>query len=367
MKKPRIWLGIMSRRGQWELGYFRRLQRAGKRFGVIVYVFSPEGLRLSQGWTWGHRYKNGRWYKRRFPLPDLVYNRIYYGRSERGQMLKKRVQRWRRIGRPIFLNEAVPGKWKSYVALRKNEALLPYLPETHILRSRAVFRDMISRHRSVFIKPIYGMQGRGILRVTRRGGCYHVKGRDWRNHTRYWQFYQGSTVYRFIRTWLNGRRAVCQQALRLDWWNNRPLDLRILLQKDGEGIWQITGKAARVGKKNTITSNLHGGGSVLPVSKILADCCQGAGCNTEQKMKELDQLSLSVARSLEAAFGRMGELGLDIGLDHRGRFFVLECNTQPGRRVLVGLSRFDLYRLAVERPIQYARYLATRKQAGESV
>ena len=362
--RTKFWFGIMSRRGQWESGFFRMMQQLGSHRGVGVYVFSPADLHPSEGWTWGYRYRNGEWLRGRYPMPDVTYNRMFFGRGANGRMLMRVVSRWRARYHPIFINESVPGKWKSFLALKQERSLTPYLAETRLLTSQSMLREFLRQHPSVYLKSVYGMQGRGILRIDRRQNGYSVHARNWQSQLSRGYFHSTASLYGFIRRWLSGRQAICQETLRLDWWHQRPADLRILLQKDGTGEWQVTGMGARVGRLKGLTSNLHSGGVCIPADEYVKACSQVAGFDPVSKLEELYVLSIKTAKCIEKAYGRMGELGLDIGLDDRGHFFILECNTQPGRRILLGLKRMDLYRLAVERPILYAGYLHGRRDRG---
>ncbi|MCK9911909.1 YheC/YheD family protein, partial [Microbacteriaceae bacterium K1510] len=70
------------------------------------------------------------------------------------------------------------------------------------------------------------------------------------------------------------RRFIVQPYLALHTPEGAPYDVRVLVQKNGLGEWQTTGKAVRVGEKDGITSNLHGGGKAVPLSSFLAQFFQ---------------------------------------------------------------------------------------------
>lgn len=60
---------------------------------------------------------------------------------------------------------------------------------------------------------------------------------------------------------------------------------------------------------------------------------------------------------LEESCGRLGELGLDFGIDAGGRLYLLEANSKPGRTVFRLTGDRRAARLAAENPLRYARHL----------
>lgn len=55
--------------------------------------------------------------------------------------------------------------------------------------------------------------------------------------------------------------------------------------------------------------------------------------------------------------GPLGELGLDLGIDRRGRVWLIEVNAKPYRKVLDAGPKKGV-RLSFRRPMAYARHLA---------
>ncbi|WP_036724954.1 YheC/YheD family protein, partial [Paenibacillus forsythiae] len=108
----------------------------------------------------------------------------------------------------------------------------------------------------------------------------------------------------------------------------QPFDVRVLMQKDGNGRWTLGGMAVRLGPRGSLTSNLHGGGTAVHPASFLRKQYGGAAANI---LAELALASAFLPPLLEAGFGRLGELGLDFGIDPGGRIWLLEANSKPGR------------------------------------
>ena len=49
-------------------------------------------------------------------------------------------------------------------------------------------------------------------------------------------------------------------------------------------------------------------------------------------IQTIRDLSAQLPSLLEEGFGRLGELGIDFGVDTKGRVWILEVNSKPGRR-----------------------------------
>ena len=71
--------------------------------------------------------------------------------------------------------------------------------------------------------------------------------------------------------------------------NGRICDVRVLVQKDRDGAWHVTGVAVRAGAAGRVISNLHGGGRSLRLERLLkealgADEEKGAGCRRRSRI-----------------------------------------------------------------------------------
>nr|WP_231638566.1 YheC/YheD family protein [Paenibacillus sp. JCM 10914] len=108
-----------------------------------------------------------------------------------------------------------------------------------------------------------------------------------------------------------------------------------------------------------MTSNLHGGGTAYPAQPYLS---AQYGEETAMKIiKTVYDVSALLPSLLEESFGRLGELGIDFGVDPTGRVWLLEVNSKPGRQAFALAGDTRAARLAIEHPIRYARYLLLRQ------
>ncbi|WP_042201120.1 YheC/YheD family protein, partial [Paenibacillus camerounensis] len=154
---------------------------------------------------------------------------------------------------------------------------------------------------------------------------------------------------------------IMQPYLHLTSSLGQPFDVRVLMQKNGRGAWTLTGMAVRLGGHGSLTSNLHGGGTAVAVLPFLLAEFGSAGAELHD---ELAAAAALLPPLLEESFGRLGELGLDFGIDAGGRIYLLEANSKPGRTVFRLTGDRRAAKLAAENPLRYARHLLLHSPAG---
>ena len=360
-------VGIMSyrqRQGAFpfaEGAYFKGLIRAARSLSMQAFVFCPLDVdwvgRSIHGYTC--RPQTGVWVSRQYPFPDVVYDRLFPPSGPMYQAMfnaKRRLLRQRGVR---SFGRVLNGKWEVYRALGRTD--LSYsVPETYPLNVRSL-RLLLGRHKFVFVKPDVGSQGKGILKVTRTSQGLHCQGRDLNNR-------QYSVTARSLPEVVNiafhnskRRRLLAQQGLSLNHFRGSTFDVRAVVQKNESGEWQLTGSAARVGRRGSITSNLHGGGRALHTDRVIKDLFPE---EAEKIMTEIGELAVKIPAALDQQLGRFGELGLDFGVDTQGKVWLIEANSKPGRTVFLRIRERELRRNSILRPMQYAKFLAQRRNPG---
>lgn len=149
---------------------------------------------------------------------------------------------------------------------------------------------------------------------------------------------------------------IAQQGIELAKNHRRPFDLRVLVQKNRKGKWAVSGIGARVAGETSITTHVPRGGSIDDPRKLLI-----AAFGREMASRVLyraRKASLCIAKQIEQASGIMlGEMSMDLGVDHRSRIWFFEANSKP--------MKFDephIRKKSLERIIQYSIYLAKNKK-----
>ncbi|MFM1654355.1 YheC/YheD family protein [Brevibacillus sp. B_LB10_24] len=353
MGKPHI--GILTYRNGHrfqEPGYFRRLISEGQKLGATVFLFSHEDAferrRVIRGFTPSAK---GGWESKLFPWPDVVIDRCRKGSPGYRQFRRKKLF--------LYANNTYTNKWNATQLFLKDDAVQRWMPDT-VAYSPEHLRQMLKKYRLLYIKPGNGTGGRSILKLTRTAEGYTVLGRDNRLVKKTARFQTLPPLIQWLNRWVKTERIregnfMIQQGLDLSLVPGRATDIRLLIQKNELGEWDITGLGIRIGGKNSSTSNLHGGGKAVPFESLMAE--RFGPEQTKSILLECHELARQVVHTIERHFGPMMEFGLDIGVDVNGRVWLIEVNPKPGREIFKRIGRMDLYRRSIQRPLQYALHL----------
>lgn len=347
--------------------FYARLCQLGRTLGVSVYVFSPlwadTGRQTVDAFTYVP--ETAGWERKTFPLPDVIYDRTFLSRRSpsRCRMHRAAVRRLLQAKAIPYLGYGLKGKWDVLRFLRRTPELRPYLPKTERVRDWSVVGRRLAEWGSVFLKPEHGSHGKGALHVAMEeagGGC-RVLGRGMNNALVARTFRDARSLAIWLRRFAGQRPYLCQQYLALSTKSGDAYDIRSLMQKNGRGVWELTGMAVRLGRPGSVTSNLHGGGRAEEIGAFLAR--EFGMEQAERILKTLRELSERIPPALEACNGRMAELGLDLGVDRDGRVWIIEVNSKPGRSVFHQLRQEAAKRKAARQPVAYARFLLARSRS----
>ncbi|MEF2243433.1 MULTISPECIES: YheC/YheD family endospore coat-associated protein [unclassified Paenibacillus] len=333
---------------------YEKMTIAGQQLGLQVFVFTPQDVNYSKNRIHALFFnpKNKTWKRKWTSLPHAIYDRCRLQKSHRFQQLLKFRSHYRHLK---FLNKPLRNKWTVHTTLNKDEQFKPYLPVTKYVSSTSDVTNMLRKFSIVYMKPISGTGGRGILRIERlKSGLYYVQGRDQQRKIIRPRRVTLAALITFISSWnLKSTRYIAQQGIQLKLDNGRVHDYRMLVQKNDEGKWQITGCAGRVGAQGSITSNLHGGGKAVPMEKLLREWINDESSISSIK-EEAERFGVDAAQFLEKSYGSLCELAFDIAIDRNGHIWMIEVNPKPAREVFIQAGETEVYQKAITNPLKYA-------------
>ena len=337
--------------------FCRELVEGCKSQGAYVYFFTPNQLGGSMNQIAGWIYDGG-WRQAAMPIPDIVNNRLTTRKLENLIGVQQFMSDVKLRHRTKIFNEKFLDKTEVFDALKKDESLTRYLPESHLLRNYATLKMMCSRYNNVFLKPVRGSLGKGIIRLSRADSDnYHAMFAT-ASGTRKQQFSSLSKLYSTLSVKMKTVRYQVQQGLQLIEIAKRPVDFRALVQKNASGKWVITSIVARTASGQHFVSNLARGGTLSTVSAAVTKSNLQAGTGATDASKRLRLAALHIARGIETHIPyHFGELGIDLALDTHGRIWLLEVNSKPSKNENTPLSDRKI-RPSVRMMIQYSRYLS---------
>lgn len=338
-----------------EKNYYRFLQKLGNKYNLLVYVFYPNNLDWARKQVKGFNYNTSlkKWELKWFPMPDYVYDRCFYTSKQAYAKYKPYVTKIRQAEKIKFLGIGLKGKWEVHQILSGEKNLSQHLLPTAKF-STETFRQWIENF-PIVIKPLGGSHGIGVVKISKENEQYKIIGRNFANKSISAAFHQQGSLLKWVEKFIQRKNYLIQQYADLTTSSNQPYDIRILIQKNQQGEWEITGMAARLGHSSSITSNLHGGGGAKPVEVLLEK--EFGELKTAELISQLKKLAKNVPPVIEAAHGRLFEIGLDIGIDRKGNLWIIEANSKPGRQVFTLLKDTDKRRKALSQPIFYTLYL----------
>jgi hypothetical protein len=218
------------------------------------------------------------------------------------------------------MSRQLASKWLKTAALLKYPVAAVHIPQTKTFNSGNLL-NMLSHYGMVYIKPVVGGGGYGVIRVSASGGAYrytHMK--ITRSFTHFNQMYRS-----LIRVKAK-RRYLIQQGIHLATIQGRPVDYRVKVVKTERG-WVFRSMVGRLARPGLVVTNLSKGGTMLSGRRTLA--LSLPHISGKHKRREMRSLTLTCTRIMENQFPGVGQLGFDYGLDHSGKIWILEVNTRP--------------------------------------
>lgn len=339
---------------------FSDLIRTGQEMGMITYVVTVKNLKLKAPRVLGYTFRpdQNEWVQDWYPRPDVVYNRIPLREDERLPEVRRKLKSIHKHSGIQLFNRRFFNKWSLFRWLHRNPTTRKFVPDTKKLTNPSVLAGLLKRHRLLYLKPIRGKAGVGIMTVRIHAGKklpFKLRIQD----------EKGSKTFRsscLVRLWERvsryaeetGESYIAQKGIPLATANDRPFDLRVLAQKNQYGKWDVTGIGARVAGNASITTHVPRGGNIDDPEKLLT-----AIFGKEQAAAVLENVRKTVlvlARQIEISSRcRLGEMSMDLGVDHNGNVWFFEANSKPMK-----FDESEIRKLSLQRIFLYSLYLHRR-------
>jgi len=318
---------------------WRQIEQAGHECGLLTCLFCPDDVDVARqqvnGWVC-LRDQAGResWRRMLCPLPDVVYDNVYVHLSARPDV--KRARRLlQHAGVPLF-NPTLGDKAELADWLRTYTSLWAHHPDTIRLRRSSDVRAWLKRYPAIYLKPVLGSAGAGILEIRPLDACgdqYRVQAAKYGPKKQPLdRTMSGPTLERFLQKLTRRSTYILQAGCDLLHVDGCKIDLRTHLQRNRSGQWECIALIVKQGRKHSIVSNYHAGGATHEWSWLVQQARkQQVELPTKQ---ELEQLSIAIATAYARKAPLLGSLGLDLGIDTEGEVWLLDVNSRPGRNIL---------------------------------
>jgi hypothetical protein len=336
--------------------FCRELTDACRSQGAYVYFFTPSAIGSSLSTVEGWVYAKG-WQRMALPAPDVVNNRLTSRKLENDPLVQKFIKEIKHRYSAHVFNEKFLDKSEVFDALKKDVTLQKYLPESHSLQNFTMLKSMCSRYSAVFLKPVRGSLGKGIIRLSRIGSENWQASYATVSGTKRQTFTSLVKLFSSISGKMKTVRYLIQQGLQLIEIGGRPVDYRALTQKNASGKWAITSIVSRTAGTNQFVSNIARGGTLSTVRESVAKSNLPVQFRGDASSR-LQRAALDIAHGVDTHIpAHFGELGIDLALDTSGRVWLLEVNSKPSKNDNTPLHEGKI-RPSVRMMIQYARYIS---------
>ncbi|GAA4711955.1 YheC/YheD family protein [Brevibacillus fulvus] len=341
--------------------FFQKLLLAQEGKGVFYYIFNPADVdweqRKVKGWFLRPDKKgNYAWKKITTALPDVVYDRVPSRAAERQESVRQFKLRWaKHMNLPMF-NHGFFDKWGVHQLLYPNPEVNEYIPETYHAPSLRTVRLLLRKYHMIYLKPIDGSLGYGIVKVVYHPGKgYEVNYHNGSGNVKR-TFTKLELLYRHIFRSRRVSSYLAQQGISLATFRNRPFDFRVHLHKNQQNNWVISCMAAKIAGSGSVTTHVRTGGTVIPGEDLLAYLFGKQHVIVQERMAEA---AIRLATAIEQAQGvYLGELGLDMGIDRHGHVWMFEANSKPGRSIFKHARLKQADEVSRSLIVDYSCYLA---------
>jgi hypothetical protein len=339
---------------------FLDLLRTAKEEGVTAYIVSQDDLDLRAHTIKGYTYHTAKkkWVRGDCPFPNVVYNRIPYRKFEQLPEVQTLIEACLEHPDVRFFNPSFFSKWSLFEWIRDSRSTRKHIPETRKLGTFGEFARIARQHRILYLKPVKGKAGKGIMKVQHffgkkaSAGAYQLT-RQTVDGTESAAYSTVSQLYEAVKQQMDGKEYIVQQGISLARIDGRPFDLRVLVQKNAIGEWRISGVGARVAGVASITTHVPRGGSIddpVKLVKTVFGVTAGTAILSEAKAT-----ALQLAAQIEKGSGHnLGEMSMDLGVDKSGKLWFFEANSKP--------MKFDephIRKMSLRRLVRYWKYLVS--------
>ncbi|KAB3529308.1 YheC/YheD family endospore coat-associated protein [Alkaliphilus serpentinus] len=315
--------------------------------GVIV-ICAEDSINLKSGTIEGYYLSKGqkKWKEGIFPLPDAIFNHSLMNQNRISSLQKK-------IGDKVFNSYRLNlNKWETWQLLSTNSKIAPHLPYTEKYTNIAKVKGLLEKYHSLYLKPASRARGIGQMKLDKeRRGISLV---DFEKNKLFFKDYQDLSKFldRKISTNYIVQQAVHYKA------KNRHVDFRLVLQKNSDRKWGLTGLVARIAKEGSIITNAQGRDQSILGKKALKSIFGLSDEKAKSIISQMTDIVIEAVNMYEKNGYHLGDLAADIALDPNLHIWLLELQLNYGvnARTTEGLTEF--FQRVVSTPFKYAKALS---------
>lgn len=327
------------------------IRKYSELHGAVV-VFALDKVDTSSLLIEGYCYNpiDNSFQKGLFPYPSAIYRTIGLNDTWKEHFHSE-------IGDKFFNNQYF-SKWKMNEWLSVFEDINSHIPYTVMYKSSDDIFDMLGKFKDIYIKPVSGLRGHGIIKASLKNNLYtfksRVKGSNFVD-----SFDCIDTADEYIKKSLSDGKHLVQQSIQLLKYNDRVIDFRCVMQKNQSCRWVCNAIIARCGDKGSIVSNISSGGSAYRADDLFKNILRFPPQKCDYLINSMKEFALMVCNKLDDIGINCGTLGLDIGINENNELWLIEINNRdPDPTIALDINDRELYYDLKTNPLFYAKALA---------
>jgi glutathione synthase/RimK-type ligase-like ATP-grasp enzyme len=322
-----------------------------EKFGGLVIAFSTRSIDWENKIAYGMLYDptQKKWRYDSAPIPAALYRRNFHQNPERINQLIEMTNK------NLFNSHYF--KKSDLILLKDEKEICNHVPATHLLKRIDDLIEFIQDREKVILKPVSLSRGRGIFILEKNPKqddgyiLYDHQNEFIRRHL----ISDTKGLEEMLRE-LNilNKQYLYQTYIPLLKINNRPLDVRVVMQKYDIKSWKCSGIECRVAGENEVLTNIARGGEAMTLEEVVI----GSGINQSfDKINEsIINLCQKFCKLIDIKDEHYAEFGLDIGLDQKGFPWIIEANIFPSFKGFKEMD-YEMYLQIRTQPIFYAVHL----------
>jgi len=345
---PKTFSGIRSgKTGSERIAFY---QKAGQELGITPLFMSLRPIRNNV--VVGLIYRHPKFHLVRRPIPSVTHNRAMALSKSNKQIMATLATR-----STIFNRVNRFDKFYIHQLMFKDKRMRRYLPWS-VKFSREQLRKAMGNHHALYIKPTSSSVGDGIIKIQKdMNGLWNL---TWKKKDTY--LLSEDRAIAWIKKKVGKQRYMIQEAIQLAKHDGNVYDLRVSVQRGGEGKWQVTGVVGKVAAKGSHVTNVAKGGKVKRIQVLF----RGSGFHPEQMKRMVEKSSLQMVKFLSTKLPHLADVGLDIGIDERGQVKLIEMNCRDQRYSFRKANMKKTFYKTYETPLRYAKFLLLKKKRSKS-
>ena len=325
---------------------------AYSRIHGAIIVFSLDKVKKEKRLIEGYCYnsEDDSWEKGVFPYPLSIYRRTSLNERWMNHFLSA-------IGDTVFSNYSFD-KWDMHKWFSVEADLVKYLPETKIYVSKEDITSMLKKNSVVYVKPIWGMKGFGVVKVKKEEENIRFQYRE-ENENKDIIAKTSEEIDNALELLFKSGGHIIQQGLDLITFDGGIVDLRCVMQKNETCKWVCNTIVARIGAKDSVVSNISSGGAAMPGIEFINEAIDLPQAEKYVLREKIVSACTKICNVLDEYGFNFGTLGLDIGIDKNYNIWLIEINNRkPHPAIALRACDIPAYYTILTAPLYYAKALA---------